>query len=127
MTDHMGHEGSAGKTWLVVFLLLLIIGFQGALSYFLVGDRGQPDWDLRPVKDVPGESPYAMYDFLPFPQHVLGDEADYPPLVRRSANPYADYGETQPGRDDEAATLQLAPGWDKSMFPEPQQNAIGGR
>lgn len=127
MMEHAAHEGSAVKTWLVVFLLLLLIGFQGALSYFLIGDRGQPDWDLRPVKDVPGESPYAMYEFFPFPQHVLGEEADFPPLVRSWGFPYASYNEVPPTEEDDAANLQLAPGWDKTMFPAPQQNAIGGR
>jgi len=37
-----------------------------------VGDRGQPTWDYRPVPDIPGESPYAVYDVMPFPQHVRG-------------------------------------------------------
>lgn len=126
MTEHVEHEGSAVKTWLVVFLLLLVIGFQGALSYFLVGDRGQPDWDLRPVKDVPGESPYAVYEYFPFPQHVKGEDADYPTMDRRWGFPYAVYEPAQP-LEEEEGYLPLAPGWDKTMFPAPQQNALGGR
>ena len=55
MMENPEHEGSAAKTWFVVFLLLLIVGFQGALSYYMIGDRGQPDWDYRPVPDVPDE------------------------------------------------------------------------
>ena len=127
MTEHAAHEGSTVKTVVVIFLLLFIVGFQGALSYFLVGDRGQPDWDLRPVKDVPGESPYAMYEFFPFPQHVAGNDADYPPLDRRWGFPYAIYKDAQPTEGGDAAYVPLAPGWDKTMFPAPRQNAIGNR
>ncbi|MCK7515199.1 MAG: hypothetical protein MZV70_71840 [Desulfobacterales bacterium] len=38
----------------------------------MIGDLGQPDWDYRPVPDVYGESPYAMYPPVPYPQHVRG-------------------------------------------------------
>ena len=72
------HHTSALKTWIIILLLVLIVLVQGGLSYFLIGDRGQPDWDYRPVKDVPGESPYAIYEKLPFPQHVKGEKAEYP-------------------------------------------------
>jgi hypothetical protein len=127
MTEHPEHEGSTAKTWFIILCLLVIVGFQGALSYFVVGDLGQPDWDLRPVKDVPGESPYAVYEFFPFPQHVKGDDADYPPLVQKWGFPYAIYGTSQPTKDDDAEYSLSAPGWDKSMFPAPQQNAVGNR
>ena len=130
MMELAEHEGSAAKTWLVVILLLLIIGFQGALSYYLVGDRGQPDWDYRPVKDVPGESPYAMYEYFPFPQHVKGDDADYPPLEGQWGFPYAVYdtaGSQQPVEGDADEPSPLPQGWDKTLFPAPQQNAIGSR
>ena len=59
------------KTWIMVFLLLAVILFQGYLALFVVGDQGQPDWDFGVVKDVPGESPYAVYP-LDNPQHVEG-------------------------------------------------------
>ena len=72
--EHMQHRDSAVLTWVVIFLLLLIVSFKAGLAYFLIGDRGQPDWDFRPVKDVPGESPYAIYEVFPFPQHVGGYE-----------------------------------------------------
>ena len=105
--DIMEHEQSAAKTWVVIVFLLLIVSFQGGLAYLLIGDLGQPDWDYRPVRDVPGESPYAMYEYLPFPQHVKGDQADYPPL------------------DENAWIPELNRNWDKSFFPTPQQNAMG--
>ena len=67
---------SAFATWIVIFLLLAGIVLTGMLGYYLVGDRGQPSWDFRPAKDVPGESPYAVYQPLPYPQHVRGAKGD---------------------------------------------------
>jgi hypothetical protein len=64
------------KTWLVIFFLLAFILLKGFFSFFVVGDKGQPTWDYRPVKDVPGESPYAVYRVLPHPQHVRGDKGE---------------------------------------------------
>jgi hypothetical protein len=55
---------------------MLLILIQGLFAFSVVGDRGQPDWDYRPVKDVPGESPYAVYEKLPYPQHVRGAEGE---------------------------------------------------
>lgn len=52
-------------------MLLLILG-KGFLSFFAVADRGQPDWDYRPLPDVPGESVYAIYAAMPHSQHVRG-------------------------------------------------------
>jgi hypothetical protein len=88
------HQNLAVKTWLIIILLVLIVLVQGGLSYFIIGDRGQPDWDYRPVQDVPGESPYAIYEPLPFPQHVKGEKTEYP----------------QPTETD-----------DKSLYPPPDQ------
>ena len=65
-------EESATRTRALIFLMVLIILFQGVFSFFVVKDRGQPAWDFRPLKDVPGQSPYAIYQKLPYPQHVKG-------------------------------------------------------
>ena len=65
-------KSSAKATWIVIILLALFILFKGALSFLVVGDMGQPEWAFRPVPDVPGESPYAIYEPLPFSQHVKG-------------------------------------------------------
>ena len=70
------HRESASSTWVIIILLVLVILFQGIFSFTVVGDRGQPSWDYRPVRDVPGESPYAMYETLPHPQHVRGAEGE---------------------------------------------------
>ena len=74
MTAIFEEKSSVRVTWVVVVLLVLLILFKGALSFFVVGDMGQPTWDYRPVADVPGESAYAIYQPLPYPQHVMGPE-----------------------------------------------------
>ena len=63
-------------TWVILLLLVVLILMKGVFAFYVVGDQGQPDWDYRPVRDVPGESPYAMYELLPHPQHVKGDKGD---------------------------------------------------
>ena len=69
---HPEHAPSTLKTWALVAAMVGIVFFQGLLAYLVIGDLGMPDWDYRPVADVPGESPYAMYPPLPHPQHVRG-------------------------------------------------------
>jgi hypothetical protein len=67
---------SSFATWVVIFFLLAIILVKGFFAFFFVGNPGQPTWDYRPVKDVPGESPYAFYEPLPYPQHVRGRKGE---------------------------------------------------
>lgn len=74
--EHSTHKESSLATWVVIFFLLAIILAKGFFALFVVGDRGQPTWDYRPVKDVPGESPYAVYAPLPHPQHVKGQKGE---------------------------------------------------
>lgn len=66
------HKDSALFAWSVVGLLVLLILAKGFFSFYVVTDRGQPTWDYRPVQDVPGESPYAIYQPGPYPQHIRG-------------------------------------------------------
>jgi hypothetical protein len=61
------HTTSRLRTWLLVAACVAIVAFQGWLAYTVIGDLGQPDWDYRPVKDVPGESPYTLTEPCPFP------------------------------------------------------------
>ena len=71
------HSDSKAKTWLLVAACVLIVAFQGWLAFTVIGDLGMPDWDYRPVKDVPGESAYTLtepYHPLPYPQHVLREQ-----------------------------------------------------
>ena len=74
--EHTSEKESTWVTWIIIFLLLLWILGKGFFSFFVVGDLGQPTWNYRPVKDVPGESPYAIYAPLPYPQHVSGDKGE---------------------------------------------------
>ncbi|MDP2647013.1 MAG: hypothetical protein Q8P24_18910 [Desulfobacterales bacterium] len=60
------------SAWGVIFLLILGILLKGLFAFFMVGNPGQPSWDYRPVQDVPGQSPYAIYRKLPDPQHIRG-------------------------------------------------------
>ena len=72
-----GHsEHSAFKTWVIILLILTFIVFKDGLSFFVVGDLGQPDWDYRPAEDVPGESAYAIYPSVPYPQHIRGAKGE---------------------------------------------------
>lgn len=74
MDQHV-HEASAVKTWFLVLLMVGWVAFKGWLAFTFIGDLGMPDWDYRPIKDVPGESAYAIADpYYPLPhaQHVKG-------------------------------------------------------
>ncbi|MFH0995282.1 MAG: hypothetical protein V1844_07270 [Pseudomonadota bacterium] len=66
------HARSERATWIMILMLLLFILAKGLFAYLVVGDKGQPGWDYRPVPDVPGESPYAIYEPFPHSQHVRG-------------------------------------------------------
>ena len=70
------HSNSSLVSWAIIFLLLAWILGKGFFSFFVVGDLGQPSWDYRPIKDVPGESPYAVYELVPHPQHVKGAKGE---------------------------------------------------
>lgn len=66
------HKESGRLTWIVLGFLLTWIVAKGFFAFFVVGDMGPPTWDYRPVADIPAESPYAVYQLLPYPQHVRG-------------------------------------------------------
>lgn len=74
--EHTTEKQSTIVTWVIIVLLLVLILAKGFFSYFVVGDMGQPTWAYRPVKDVPGESPYAVYQLVPNPQHVKGTKGE---------------------------------------------------
>ncbi len=69
-------HGSLFQSYLWIFIMLVIIVGKGLFSFYVVSDKGQPDWDFRPVRDVPSESEYASYKLLPYPQHVKGDKGE---------------------------------------------------
>jgi len=70
------HVRSERLTWFMILLLVLFVLAKGLFTYMLVGDKGQPGWDYRPVPDVPGESPYAVYQPLLHRQHVRGQSGE---------------------------------------------------
>ena len=74
--SHSTTKESTWITWIVIVLLLAWILGKGFFSFFVVGDLGQPTWNYRPIKDVPGESPYAVYQAQPYPQHVKGTKGE---------------------------------------------------
>jgi len=74
--SHSTTKESTWMTWVVIVLLLAWILGKGLFSFFVVGDLGQPTWNYRPIKDVPGESPYAVYQVQPYPQHVKGTKGE---------------------------------------------------
>ena len=63
---------SERTTWIIILIMVMFILIKGLFVYLVVGDKGQPGWDYRPVPDVPGESPYAIYEPFPYRQHVRG-------------------------------------------------------
>jgi hypothetical protein len=67
---------SERTTWILIGIMVAFILVKGVFVYLVVGDKGQPGWDYRPVPDVPGESPYAIYEPLPHRQHVRGRMGD---------------------------------------------------
>ncbi|MGD8366171.1 MAG: hypothetical protein PVG78_00905 [Desulfobacterales bacterium] len=67
---------SSLKAWVVIFLMVGFILAKGFYSFFVVGDMGMPTWDFPIVADVPAESPYAIYELLPHPQHVRGAQGE---------------------------------------------------
>jgi len=69
-------KASSLGLWLILWLLLLVILLQGHYAFNVVGDLGQPGWQYTTVKDIPGQSPYAMYPLLPDPQHIKGKKGE---------------------------------------------------
>lgn len=74
--DQTHTDGSIGRTWIWLGIMLSIILFKGLLSFFVVSDMGQPTWDYRTISDLPASSPYAVYPLQPNQQHVRGDKGE---------------------------------------------------
>ncbi len=61
--------------WLVVCAIAVAFVLYGLFAFFVVGDKGVPDWDFGNVPDVPGQSSYSTYPYrgrvpVPETQHV---------------------------------------------------------
>jgi hypothetical protein len=69
-------DESVGAAWVFVFILALLFAIQSFVAYKVIGDAGPPPWSYGVVRDVPGESPHAMYPPVPYPQHVKGAKGE---------------------------------------------------
>ncbi len=72
MNEVPKEHGTVASSVAILAALVALVFFQGWLAWSLIGDLGPPDWDYRPIPDVYGESAYAQYPPLPYPQHVRG-------------------------------------------------------
>ena len=82
---HTEEEVSAVRTWSIVGAIGAGFLAWGLLIYFVIGDKGPPDWDFSVIPDIPGQSTYSTYSpvkphgLVPgpestpvLPQHVSG-------------------------------------------------------
>ena len=71
------------KGWIIVCTLAILFLIYGVFMYFVVGDKGPPDWNFGNVEDIPGQSLYSTHPAVggtasaPEPQHV----SQKPPLA----------------------------------------------
>lgn len=47
--------------WMLVCALSIVLVLYGFFAFFVVGDKGPPDWDFGDIPSVPGESPYSTH------------------------------------------------------------------
>jgi hypothetical protein len=64
------------RTWVFVLFLTVVFLLYSFYAYQLIGDRDMLTWDFGVVEDIPASSPYAIYEKLPYPQHVKGSKGD---------------------------------------------------
>lgn len=76
MEEETKSKESVIATWIFILALVLWFLIHSLFTFVLVGDQGQPSWKFGVVKDVPGESPEAIYKKLPNPQHVKGKKGE---------------------------------------------------
>lgn len=74
--EELEHKMSVVRSWINISLMILFIFGMGLFSFFIVGDRGQPGWQYGTVRDVPGQSPDAVYKRQLQRQHIRGGEEE---------------------------------------------------
>lgn len=78
------------RDWLIVSAIAILFILYGFMAFFIIGDKGPPDWDFGIVPDVPGESIYSSSPRGPrfpeelTPQHV---QEKPPPVQTGGAKP----------------------------------------
>jgi hypothetical protein len=79
MSDDFEDEDNSPRTalrgWLIVCAISVAFVLYGFFAFFVIGDKGPPDWDYGSIPDVPAQSTYSTYPFRgdsvqPEPQHV---------------------------------------------------------
>jgi hypothetical protein len=73
------------RTWSIIGAIAAGFLAWGLLIYFVIGDKGPPNWDFSVIPDIPGQSAYSTYSptrpngLAPGPepasvepQHVMG-------------------------------------------------------
>jgi hypothetical protein len=74
--EELEHKTSVVRSWINIFLMILFIFGMGLFAFFIVGDRGQPGWQYGTVRDVPGQSPDAVYERQLQRQHIRGGDEE---------------------------------------------------
>jgi hypothetical protein len=70
-------------SWVIITAFALLFVLYGFFMFFMIGDKGAPDWDFNVVEDTPGKSQTSTYPeplgngMEPERQHVAGR----PPLA----------------------------------------------
>ncbi len=49
-------------TWGILGGIAITFLAWGLLIYFVIGEKGPPDWDFSVISDIPGESTYSTYN-----------------------------------------------------------------
>jgi hypothetical protein len=81
----------SARSWAIVAGIAMTFLAWGLFIFFLIGEKGPPDWQYSVIPDVPGESVYSTHDpgaptgLVPRPkpgyvdeQHVAGPPAEVP-------------------------------------------------
>jgi len=77
-------ERSSARTWAIIAGIAAAFLLWGGIVFFVIGEKGPPDWDFSVVPDIPGESAYSTHtpfrptgrvpgpiSAQPEPQHVM--------------------------------------------------------
>ena len=75
VTEDRALRRTALRGWLIVCAMAILFALYGFLAFFIVGDKGSPDWDYGSLPDVPAQSEYSTYPYgggapTPEPQHI---------------------------------------------------------
>jgi len=69
------NDSGSWRLWLIVCAIAVAFVLYGFFAFFVIGDKGPPDWDTGSVEDVPGASVNSTYPYRdptvePDPKHV---------------------------------------------------------